>query len=156
MTLKRSATAVLVATGMALGFIVSIATAKDTPESIIKARKAQMKEVVLKGLKVMKQMVKDDFIDADEAAAHMNKIAAVAEGFARRFPKGTETGFETTAAPKIWQDFKGFEAGLKKLASDAKAAASVAKDDAAFKKAFVTVAKNCKKCHETYRIKKKK
>ncbi len=126
------------------------------PEGIIKQRKALMKDVVLKGLKAMKQMVKDDFIDAEEAAKHMAKIAEVADGFAKRFPKGTESGFKTTAGPKIWVDGLDFEAKFTRFAVDARAASIAAtQGDGAFKAAFLKVAKNCKGCHETYRIKKK-
>lgn len=133
-----------------------VAQAAETPESIIKARKAAMKEVVLKGLKASNQMIKDDFFDGDEAAEHMSKIAEVADGFAKRFPKGTESGFETTVKPEVWSKRADFEARLKKFAGDAKTAAAAAKkgfDE--FKTAFKTLAKNCKGCHETYRIKKK-
>ncbi len=142
--------------GTMLGAGSGTAFAGAEPEGIIKQRKALMKDVVLKGLKAMKQMVKDDFIDAEEAAKHMAKIAEVADGFAKRFPKGTESGFKTTAGPKIWVDGLDFEAKLTKFAVDARAATIAAsKGDDAFKAAFIKVAKNCKGCHETYRIKKK-
>ena len=155
-SMRGNACMVMLVAGMALGLASSGVMAGDDAAIVIKQRKALMKDVVLKGLKSMKQMVKDDFIDADEASAHMLKIAEVAQGFAKRFPKGTETGFETTAGPKIWQDMAGFEAKLMKLSAAAKAASVAAKaGDDAFKKAFVVVAKNCKGCHETYRIKKK-
>ena len=150
--------AVLAMVGLTAVLTVSIAPANaaEDPATVIKQRKAQMKEIVLKNLKAMKQMVVDDFIDAGEAAKGMSAIAKVAEGFAARFPKGTETGFETTAGPKIWQDNAGFKKKLAKLAADAKAASVAAgKGDDAFKAAFITVAKNCKGCHEAYRIKKK-
>ena len=146
----------VIAAILSVAFIAGSAYGAAHTAGVIKERKALMKEVVLKGLKAMKQMVKDDFIDAPAAAKYMDNIAKVADGFAKRFPKGTETGFETTAAPTIWQDTKDFEARLVKFAADAKAASAAAgKGDAAFKKAFVTVAKNCKGCHEKFRIKKK-
>ena len=147
--------AIVVLTAVSVISIMPAGAAED-PATVIKQRKAQMKEIVLKNLKAMKQMVEDDFIDAGEAAKGMSAIAKVAEGFAARFPKGTETGFETTASPRIWQDNAGFRKRLAKLAADAKAASIAAgKGDDAFKVAFVTVAKNCKGCHEAYRIKKK-
>ena len=149
---KSGAVAILLAALLATGG----AYAAGDAASVIKERKALMKEVVLKNLKTMKQMIKDDFIDAGEAAKHMSDIAKVAEGFAKRFPKGTETGFETTVKPEIWSDSKDFKARLMKFAADAKAGSVAAgKGDDAFKKAFVVVAKNCKGCHEKFRIEKK-
>jgi cytochrome c556 len=70
------------------------------------------------------------------------------------FPAGTETGADTTASPKIWDDMTTFKAGFAKFGADAEAAMTTAVDQASFGKALGGVTKNCGTCHETFRIKK--
>jgi cytochrome c556 len=101
-------------------------------------------------------MVKGEIpFDAAKAAASMNTIAGMWTEFATLYPKGTETGGETTAAPKIWETFADFDAQGKKMAADAAKAATAAAGGAdAFKAAFGDVTKSCKSCHDVYRVKK--
>ena len=125
-------------------------------QDAIGQRKAMMKAVGGSS-KTGSQMVKGETpFDATKAAEAMGTIATSWAAFVKLFPKGSETGGETTAAPKIWEDFKGFEDRGTKLASDATAAQKAAANGAdAFKAAFGEVTKNCKGCHETYRVPKK-
>ena len=93
--------------------------------------------------------------DAAKANEAMGTIATSWAAFAKLFPKGSETGGETTASPKIWESFKDFEDKGAKLASDATAAQKAAANGAdAFKTAFGDVTKNCGGCHKPYRIQK--
>ena len=93
--------------------------------------------------------------DAKVATAAIRTMNAVSYTFGNYFPAGSETGMETTAAPKIWQDMAGFEAKLAQFQKDTDAAAAAEpKDLEAFKVAMGPVMKNCKGCHEDYRIKK--
>jgi len=71
------------------------------------------------------------------------------------FPPGSETGGETTASPKIWQDQAGFQAALDKFKADAAAAVATPPQDAAAVGATVgALGQNCSGCHENFRIKK--
>ncbi|MDQ0324594.1 cytochrome c556 [Rhodopseudomonas julia] len=81
-------------------------------------------------------------------------LDAGAHTFGHYFPEGSDTG-DTEASPKIWQDMDGFHAKIGDL-QQATAAAVKAKpqDLDAFKATFGKVAKNCKSCHEDYRVKK--
>ena len=94
--------------------------------------------------------------DAQKAGDAMGTIATGWATFAKLFPKGSETGGETTASPKVWESFADFDAKGKKFASDAAAAQKAAANGAdAFKAAFGEVTKNCKGCHDAYRVPKK-
>lgn len=76
--------------------------------------------------------------------------------FGGMFPEGSETGNETEAAPKIWEDMEGFQARLADFRTDIEAAIeSKPQDKESFQQAFANVTENCKGCHENYRIEKK-
>ena len=70
------------------------------------------------------------------------------------FPENSKTGGDTAALPAIWTNKADFDAKFQTFGTDAKAAASAAKDLDSFKTAFSGVTKNCGGCHETYRAKK--
>jgi cytochrome c556 len=71
------------------------------------------------------------------------------------FPAGSETGGETAASPKIWEDMAGFTAAADQLKADVAAAVAANPQDLeALKTQFGAITKNCGTCHETYRIKK--
>lgn len=146
---------VLAGLSLAAGLAVAVTGVAIGQDAIAK-RKEMMKSVG-GATKAASQMVKGETpFDAAKAAAAMTTIATGWEPFAKLFPAGTEKGGETTASPKIWQDMKDFDAKGKKMASDAKTAAdAAAKGPDAFKAAFGEMAKNCKGCHEVYRIPKK-
>ena len=79
----------------------------------------------------------------------------VSHSFGNFFPEGSDTGMETTASPKIWEDMGGFSGRISELQADTQAAFdSKPADLEAFKAAFGSVAENCKGCHENYRVKK--
>jgi cytochrome c556 len=125
-------------------------------QDVISQRKAMMKAVG-GSAKTGSQMVKGEApFDAAKAGEAMGTIATSWTGFVKLFPKGTETGGETTASPAIWENFKDFESKGQKLASDAAAAQKAAANGAdAFKAAFGEVTKNCGGCHKPFRIPKK-
>ena len=107
--------------------------------------------------KTSTQMVKGEKpYDAKEAEGAMSTIAKHWVVFAKLFPDTSKTGGETTAAAKIWDDPKGFEQRGAKMAKEAGAAAAAAANGAeAFKASFGDVAKNCKGCHDEFRVPKK-
>ena len=143
--------------GMSVAAVLALATAGvSTAQDAIAQRKALMKEVG-GATKLSSEMIKGEKpYDAKAAAAAMTKIADGWAPFAKLFPKGTETGGETTAAPAIWEKFKDFD---EKGQTMAKAAANAAKEaekgPEAFKAAFGGVGGTCKSCHEVYRVQKK-
>jgi len=118
------------------------------------------RQMLMKGVadatKVAAEMVQGKTAwNAATAAASMATIAANARAFPTLFPAGTETGGDTEAAPKIWQDTAAFNALAAKLAATAEAAATAAEGGVdAFKPAFGAMAANCKACHQDFRIQK--
>ncbi len=130
----------------------AVVVAQDT----IAQRKALMKAVG-GASKTGSQIAKGDIpFDAAKASEAMDTIATSWNAFTKLLPKGSETGGETTASPKIWENFKDFEDKGQKMASDAATAQKAAASGAdAFKGAFGEVAKNCRACHEVYRVQKR-
>lgn len=142
-----------------IAVVVTIAIAASgigVAQDAIGQRKAVMKSVG-GSTKTGSEMVKGEVpFDATKAAEAMGTIATGWATFASYFPKGSETGGETTASPKIWESFADFDTKGKKLASDAAAAQKAAANGVdAFKAAFGEVTKNCKGCHDAYRVPKK-
>jgi cytochrome c556 len=136
--------------------IAIVASGVGIAQDAIGQRKALMKAVG-GATKTGSQMAKGEIpFDAAKASEAMGTIATGWANFAKLFPKGSETGGETTASPKIWESFADFDTKGKKFASDAAAAQKAAANGAdAFKASFGDVTKNCKGCHDTYRVPKK-
>jgi len=81
----------------------------------------------------------------DKAAAEVGAL----------FPEGTETGHDTEAKSTIWTDRAGFEANLKAWSDAVDAAIAAAPQDLdALNAAAGPVFKECKSCHEGYRVEK--
>ena len=132
------------------------ASAVHAQQDAIAKRKEFMKTVGASA-KLSNEMIKGDKpYDASAAAEAMTKISTGIPEFVKLFPKGTETGGETTAAPKIWETTKDFEEKAQTMGKAAATAATeAAKGPEAYKAAFGEVGKNCKGCHDVYRIPKK-
>ncbi len=101
------------------------------------------------GGKMMKGELEFDPVAAQLIFATMN---AAANGFGYLFPEGSETGNETEASPKIWEDRAGFDAAVAKFAADTSGIQITDMDS--FKTAFGAATKNCGTCHEGFRVKK--
>lgn len=125
-------------------------------QDVIAQRKELMKQVG-GATKTSSDMIKGDkAYDPKAAEAAATTIAENWPKFVKLFPDNAKTGGETTAAPKIWEDTKDFEAkGAVMAKAASEAAKSAANGAEAFKTSFGEVTKNCKGCHETYRIPKK-
>ncbi len=93
-------------------------------------------------------------MDFDPVAAQLtfNTMNAAANGYGYLFPEGSDSGNETEASPKIWEDKAGFDAAVAKFIADTKDIKITDMDS--FKSAFGAATKNCGACHEAYRIKK--
>ena len=146
----------LVGLSLVAGLAV-VASGVQAQQDAIAKRKAIMKEVGA-AAKLSGEMIKGDKpYDAKAAAEGMTKVSVGWAEFAKLYPKGSETGGETTASPKIWENFKDFDEKGQALAkAAANAAAEAPKGLEAFKAAFGNgVGGTCKGCHEVYRVQKK-
>ena len=143
---------VSLALALALGFASTAAFSADDP---ISTRKAIMKSVGA-AAGAGGGMLKGE-IPFNPAVANLalRTMDAAASTFGDYFPDGSQSGMDTEASPKIWEDMAGFDAKVADFKA-ATAAAVEAKpaDLDSFKAAFGNVAQNCKSCHEGYRVKK--
>jgi cytochrome c556 len=139
-----------VASLVALGVMSITGAASADP---IETRKAIMSSVGA-AAKVSGEMAKGDIpFHPDIAAAALATFAAAGKAFGTFFPEGSETGNDTAASPRIWEEPDRFAAVLVEFSSDASAARAAAPADlAAFQTAFGSVAQNCRACHEDFRI----
>lgn len=142
---------------IALGLIVAgSAIAAEDP---ISTRKATMQNV-LAATQVGGAMLKGKMEYSPATGQLVLRVMnAAALGMPNHFPVGSETGMETTASPKIWEDMAGFTTAMAKFAGDT--AAGFVKieemeffDKAEFGAAFGKATENCGACHKVYRIKK--
>lgn len=134
----------------AAGFAPAIAA--DEPQVV---RQEMMKKVG-GATGAMAKMVKGEAdFDAAAALAALTTMSEVAGTFGEYFPEGSETGFETEAAPAIWSDRAGFDEQIAAFKADADAGVAAAPADLdGLKAVFGPLTKNCGTCHETYRLKK--
>ncbi len=141
---------------IAAGTVFVLATGSLAADDPAKERQELMKTVVA-SVKILVPMAKGEKpYDATAAVDAMKAINAVPDKFVTLFPKGSETGHETEASPKIWEnpdDFKAKSDELKTASAEGVEQAGKGLD--ALKSVlFGKVLKTCKDCHDEYRIKK--
>jgi cytochrome c556 len=143
-----------------LGLAVAVAAAVVVPALAqptgpIAQRQALMKQNG-KDTKAAFAMVKGEVpYDAAKAAMIFAGMHDVASKYGALFPKGSETGGDTEAAPAIWSKPAEFKAAVAKFEADTKKAtdAKPATLDA-FKPLLFAATANCKSCHEAFRVDK--
>ncbi len=143
--------AVLVALGLALPAAAS--------EDAVETRKALMGAVGA-AAKPAGAMLKGSMpYNPAVAKASIATMHAAAMAFGDYFPEGTsaEAMDGTTAHPAIWEDRAGFEEQIAAFAEDTAAGLEAAgkngpADLDAFKAAMGPIFKNCKACHEDWRV----
>lgn len=133
------------------------AVAMSGKESIDK-RIAHMKKEILGPWKVIKKYAKEGEGSTSAVAQNALALAKAAGAITADYPKGTGRGDYddkvTRALPKIWEDWKGFEAAADVLAAEATKLAAVA--DGGDKDAIVaqfgkTGKLGCGGCHKPFR-----
>jgi cytochrome c556 len=143
----------ILATAAALAIIgASAVVAADEPQVV----RAQMMKKVGGAMGALSGIAKGEKpYDADVVKASLTTMSEVAKAFPDQFPAGSETGHDTEASPKIWEQMDDFKAKAAKFGADADAVlANLPADQAAVGAALGTIGPNCGGCHEVYRIKK--
>ncbi|WEX79123.1 cytochrome c [Sinorhizobium numidicum] len=134
------------------GVGVTAVTAADEPQAV---RQQLMKKVGAAAGALSGIAKGEKPYDADIVKASLATISETVKIFPNHFPEGSETGMETEASPKIWENMGDFKAKAAKLGSDAeKLLAELPADQAGVGAALGVLGKDCGSCHETYRLKK--
>ncbi len=144
--------------GLAMAVAAFVPALAQAPASgPIDQRQALMKQNG-KDTKAAFAMIKGEApFDAAKAAMIFSNMHSVAGKFGGFFPKGSETGGDTEAAPAIWTKPADFKAAVAKFEADSKKAMDAKPQSVdAFKPLLFAVTANCKSCHEAFRIEKKK
>ncbi|MEP1209295.1 MAG: cytochrome c [Rhizobiaceae bacterium] len=140
---------------LAAAVVMGSTSAGITADDPIAARKAIMKNVGAAtgaGGAMAKGEAEFNAVTAQLVLRTMNTAAL---GIGELFPDGSDSGGDTTASPKIWEDRAGFNAAMAKFASDTAAGIAAKPGDLdAFRAAFGAAASNCGACHKAYRVKK--
>lgn len=142
----------LICVTVAMLFPMAPVLAENTP---LEARQELMKDVG-KAAKPVGGMLKGEVeFDASVVMESFETWSKAASGFGDLFPEGSETGHDTEAKATIWSDRDGFNEVLAAW-SEAVDAAIAANPQSLeeLKPAAGGVFKQCKACHEEYRIEK--
>jgi len=124
----------------------------------IEMRLKLMKGGVLKNFLYVKKFVKDGKGSAAGVAAHASLLNDASTQIVARFPKGSGRGdFDektTRALPKIWENWRGFQAAAMRLTEESATLARIAAggDKDAIAKQFGRMGKlGCGGCHKLFR-----
>ncbi|WEX89596.1 cytochrome c [Sinorhizobium garamanticum] len=134
------------------GVGVTAVTAADEPQAV----RQQLMKKVGQAAGALNGIAKGEKpYDAEIVKASLTTITETVKIFPNHFPAGTETGLETEASPKIWENMEDFKAKAAKLGTDASTLlAQLPADKAGVGAALGILGKDCSSCHETYRLKK--
>lgn len=137
------------------GLGVTVASAADEPENIVKYRKNQMRaQAALMGM--IAAALKGEVSWTDEIAVQARALSGMSKALPRLFVEGSgkADGLDSRALAVIWENPDEFAAELQTFQDDTAALAEVAEggDMAAIGAAVGKVGKDgCTACHETYR-----
>lgn len=114
----------------------------------------EMMENVKDGAATIGGMIKGEKeFDAEAAMAALMVWQNAAEGFGALFPEGTYTGDPDTARDTVWSDREGFDKLLTEFGEKVNMAiAANPQSPEELGAAAGPVFKNCKSCHEGYRL----
>ncbi|OHV85743.1 cytochrome c [Ensifer sp. LCM 4579] len=134
------------------GLGVTAVTAADEPQEV----RQQLMKKVGQAAGALSGIAKGEKpYDAEVVKASLTTISETVKVFPNHFPPGSETGMETEASPKIWENMEDFKAKAAKLGGDAEMfLAELPSDPAGVGAALGVLGKDCGSCHETYRLKK--
>ena len=120
------------------------------------AKRQDIMEQVRDAVKPLSAMNKGEMaFDAATVDKSLETFAMAADKFGGLFPPGSDSGGDTEAKSTIWTDRAGFDAKLAEFGDAVKAARDASPQSLEeFKPIFLSVVKNCKGCHDDYRVEK--
>ena len=133
-----------------MGAVSAIGAAEVKPKDAVEYRQGLF-QVLKWNFMPLGAMAKGDApFDAAVVARNSAVIAALSSRIVEGFPKGSESGNQTSAKGTIWSQWDDYQAKAKDFET---AAAQLAKatDEASLKAAVGAVGKSCKACHDGYR-----
>ena len=128
------------------------ASAVNAPEHVIKYRQNLMKSMGAHLANVV--LLAQGRVDfADGLVTNAQAIVDLLQNSGVAFPEGTADG-DTRARAKIWQDRAKFDAALEDSLATVRdlATAAESRDLAAVNAALVPVARSCRSCHLSFRV----
>ena len=141
--------------------VIGEASAQDAAQdadAVVKFRKFLMQETSA-SLQAMSLLLKGKISDKESFALQAQILALASQRAGEAFVFRTRGLKEsTTAHERVWTEQAKFRAKMDIFAKDAKAFSELATSAASAKKmgaAFGKLAKQCKSCHERYRVEKK-
>ena len=133
-----------------LSLSFSFSANAETPEEIIKGRKALFSKNYSTAKRVQALSSNGDFDKAKELMIEMSENYKTLLGL---FPENTKEGFKTEALPIIWQEKEAFNALMQKSSDNMIKLTSVIEDSddiRATLREFMW--SSCKACHSKYRM----
>ena len=150
---------IFVTMAVAFGVLAgAVAYAADDPKQVVKYRKSVMK-AQLRHFQAIKAIVRGKVSFTGLLANQAMALDLTGKGLTDLFPAGTGPDkIKTRAKADIWQDWKKFEATVKKLQQETAKLVKIANggDKKAIADQFKAVGKACGGCHKSFRAKKKR
>lgn len=130
--------------------VAAVASAEHSPQH----QRHELMESVGDAAKPLGGMLRGKMaFDADVVMQSLMTWRDAAEQFGSLFPEGTETGEGTEAAPAIWTERADFDAKLAKFLEDTNTAIAAKPMTLEAAQPLIGAAfKNCKGCHDKFRI----
>ena len=126
------------------------ANSEQSPEDIIKNRKAIFSKNYNTAKKVQSLSSNGDFDEAKELMLEMSENYITLK---EMFPENTKEGFNTEALPLIWEEKDKFNSLMEKTSNDMVQLVSIIENEDDIRGTLKKLMwSNCKACHSKYRI----
>ena len=131
-------------------FISTNANSEQSPEDIIKNRKALFSKNYNTAKKVQSLSSNGDFDEAKKLMLEMSENYIILK---EMFPENTKEGFKTEVTPLIWEEKEKFNSLMEKSSNDMIQLISVIEEVDDIRGTLGKLMwSNCKACHSKYRL----
>ena len=114
----------------------------------IEKRRAAMKAIAKAGSPPFQMLKGTAPFELAKVQATLKTFQDEAAKLKTLFPEDSKSGGDTDATPKIWQEKAAFDKAIDTFVSIAGAAATLIKDEEAFKAEYPKVGASCGGCHK--------